>query len=254
MKTIILKKLKSIEKEKNIEILLAIESGSRSWGFASPDSDYDIRFIYKHSKDWYLSPWEKKDTIEFITEDDLDGSGWDLRKTFHLLNKSNVPLLEHIYSHIFYIKNEKFLDVIMLFAHDAFSPISVSYHYLGIAKRYLEYCLADKVKLKDLFYCLRTTLASKWVIEKGNFPPVIFHEMLDLLPENIFNKVENLLNIKSENGEKYYHLTDKNLIDYLKLEIEELSEKSKILKAGNLDKNEAEKIFVEILNWKNDDH
>lgn len=183
MKTKIIDKLKTLEKEKNIEILFAIESGSRSWGFASPDSDYDIRFIYKHPVVWYLSPWEKRDTIEFMTEDDLDGSGWDLKKTFHLLNKSNVPLLEHLFSHIFYVKNDEFLEKMIPLTKEAFSPVAVVFHYLSISKKYLESCNKNEVKLKDYFYCLRTTLASKWVVEKGTFPPVIFHEMLDLLPE-----------------------------------------------------------------------
>ena len=94
MKNKILEKLKAIETEKGVEILYACESGSRAWGFASPDSDYDIRFIYKHDLDYYLSLWEQTDVIEFMTEDDLDGSGWDLRKTVELLAKSNAPLLE----------------------------------------------------------------------------------------------------------------------------------------------------------------
>src|ERR1700727_690738 len=89
MRDEILGALRSIEAEAQVRVLSAVESGSRAWGFASPDSDYDIRFIYRHEKDWYLSPWEKDETIEFMTEDDLDGSGWDLRKTFHLLHKSN---------------------------------------------------------------------------------------------------------------------------------------------------------------------
>jgi predicted nucleotidyltransferase len=250
MKTKIIEKLKTLEKEKNIEILLAIESGSRSWGFASLDSDYDIRFIYKHQTDWYLSPWEKKDTIEFMTEDDLDGSGWDLKKAFHLLNKSNVPNLEHLYSHIFYVKNEKFLELMKPLAEQAFSPVAVVFHYLSMSKKYLEACNKEEVKLKDYFYCLRTTLASKWVVEKGTFPPVIFHEMLDLLPENILKKVQFLLNVKSENDEKYYHSQDWELFEYLKSVIENLSEVAKTLKAGNLDKQEAEKVFVKILNLK----
>ncbi len=236
MKTKITEKLKSLEKEKNIDLLLAIESGSRSWGFASPDSDYDIRFIYKHPKEWYLSPWEKRDTIEFMTEDDLDGSGWDLRKTFHLLNKSNVPLLEYLYSHIFYVKNDEFLEKMFPLAEQAFSPVAVAFHYLSISKKYLEACNADEVKLKSYFYCLRTMLATKWVIEKDSFPPVIFHEMVDLLPSKIKGKVDFLLTIKSEKGEKYAHPQDWKLFEYLKNELEILSAKAKFLKSGNLDK------------------
>ena len=247
MKTRIIEKLQSLEKEKNIEILLAIESGSRSWGFASPDSDYDIRFIYKHSTDWYLSPWEKRDTIEFLTEDDLDGSGWDLKKTFQLLNKSNVPLLEHLYSHIFYVKNDAFLDKIKPLTKETFSPIAVAHHYLSIVKKYWESCNNNEVKLKDYFYCLRTTLAAKWIVEKETFPPVIFHKMLNLLPLEIKTKVDFLLTIKSEKGEKYKHPKDKELSFYLRTEIEILSRKAKSLKAGNLNKKEAEKAFVELL-------
>lgn len=250
MKTKILEKLKSLEKEKDIEILLAIESGSRSWGFASPDSDYDIRFIYKHPKDWYLSPWEKRDTIEFMTEDNLDGSGWDLKKSILLLNKSNVPNLEHLYAPIFYIKNKRFLELIKPLAEQAFSPVSVVFHYLSMSKKYLELCNKNEVKLKDYFYCLRTTLASKWVVEKGTFPPVIFHEMLDLVPKNIYTKVQFLLSVKSEKGEKYCHTQDWELFQYLKNEIEKISIIAKTLRSGNLDKEEAEKIFTEILNLK----
>ena len=83
METKILEKLNEIALDRNIEIVFAVESGSRAWGFASPDSDYDIRFVYKHNADWYLNLWEQKDTVQFITEDDLDGSGWDIRFAGH---------------------------------------------------------------------------------------------------------------------------------------------------------------------------
>ena len=38
-------KLLEIEKKYNVIVLYATESGSRAWGFASPDSDFDERFI-----------------------------------------------------------------------------------------------------------------------------------------------------------------------------------------------------------------
>ena len=87
------KYLSDLEKEKAIEILLACETGSRVWGFPSPDSDFDVRIIYKHEKDWYLSLTEEKDTIEYFLENnEIDISGWDLRKSLRLLWKSNPPL------------------------------------------------------------------------------------------------------------------------------------------------------------------
>ena len=100
MRKEILNKLKAIAQDKNIEILFAVESGSRAWGFASPNSDYDIRFVYRHKSECYLNLWEKKDTIQFMTEGDLDGSGWDVRKTLKLLAKSNASFLGWLFSSI----------------------------------------------------------------------------------------------------------------------------------------------------------
>ena len=53
MEALIQEKLHEIEKRENCRILLAVESGSRAWGFASPDSDYDVRFIYVRDKESY---------------------------------------------------------------------------------------------------------------------------------------------------------------------------------------------------------
>jgi len=158
--------------------------------------------------------------------------------------------LEHLNSHLFYVKNEAFLELIQPLSAKAFSPIAVVFHYLSMSKKYLESCRKDEVKLKDYCYCLRTTLAAKWVIEKGTFPPVIFQEMSDLLPKNILPKVQFLLKVKSENGEKYYHPQDWALFEYLQSEIEKISTVEKTLKTGNLPKKEAEKVFTTILNAK----
>lgn len=247
MKTKILDKLKEIEEKREIEILLAVESGSRAWGFASPDSDYDIRFIYRHEKNWYLSPWDKDETIEFMTEDDLDGSGWDLRKTFHLLLKSNAALLSWFYSPIIYVKNEKFFNLFKPLADSCFSPIAVSYHYLSMSKKYLEACRNDEVKLKSYFYCLRTTLTGKWIIEKGTVPPVLFSELLVLVDDSTKSKIENLMALKATKGESYRHPNDWELFEFLEKTIFENEEKSKCLKGGNTDKNEMERVFREIL-------
>ncbi|MFZ1378508.1 MAG: nucleotidyltransferase domain-containing protein, partial [Saprospiraceae bacterium] len=107
----ILEYLKKIQIEKEIDILLACETGSRAWGFPSPDSDYDVRFIYKHKINWYLSLKQQKDTIEVMYENnEIDLSGWDIKKSLNLLWKSNPPLLERIQSPIIYVSNKEFLD------------------------------------------------------------------------------------------------------------------------------------------------
>ncbi|WP_292008832.1 nucleotidyltransferase domain-containing protein [Chryseobacterium sp.] len=250
MKTSIVKKLKETEEKKGIEILLAVESGSRAWGFASPDSDYDIRFIYRHEKDWYLSPWDKDETIEFMTEDDLDGSGWDLRKTFHLLLKSNAALLSWFYSPIVYKENEKFVELFKPIADTSFSPIAVSYHYLSMSKKYLEACRNDKVKLKSYFYCLRTALTGKWITEKGSVPPILFSELLVLVDDFTRSKIENLITLKATKGESYYHPNDWELFGFLESLVRENEEKSKNLPSGKADKIEMEKVFREIVNLR----
>lgn len=247
----ILEKIKEVEETKGVEVLLAVESGSRAWGFASPDSDYDIRFIYRHEKDWYLSPWDKDETIEFMTEDDLDGSGWDLRKTFHLLLKSNAALLSWFYSPIVYKENTQFTELFRPLADACFSPIAVSYHYLSMSKKYLETCRTDEVKLKSYFYCLRTALTGKWIIEKGTVPPVLFSDLLILTDDETRRKIESLIALKATKGESYYHPNDWELFEFLEKMIAENEERSKALPGSKADKDKMEKVFREILNTKN---
>ncbi|MCJ7935232.1 MAG: nucleotidyltransferase domain-containing protein [Chryseobacterium sp.] len=243
----ILEKIKEVENEKGVKVLLAVESGSRAWGFASPDSDYDIRFIYRHEKDWYLSPWDKDETIEFMTEDDLDGSGWDLRKTFHLLLKSNAALLSWFYSPIVYKENAKFTELFRPLADACFSPIAVSYHYLSMSKKYLEACRNDEVKLKSYFYCLRTTLTGKWIIEKGTVPPVLFSDLLVLVDDRTRRKIEDLAALKITKGEAYLHPNDWELFGFLEKTVMENEERARSLPRGNADKREMERVFRKIL-------
>jgi len=243
----ILEKLKEVEERRGIEILLAVESGSRAWGFASPDSDYDIRFIYRHEKGWYLSPWDKDETVEFMTEDDLDGSGWDLRKTFHLLLKSNAALLSWFYSPIVYVKNEKFYELFKPLADECFSPVAVFYHYLSMSKKYLDACRGDEVKLKSYFYLLRTALTGKWILEKGTVPPVLFSELLVLVDDFTRTKIEDLIILKATKGESYRHPNDRELFRFLESMIKDSEEKAKGLSSGNTDKAKMEKVFRDIL-------
>ncbi|MBS4161445.1 nucleotidyltransferase domain-containing protein, partial [Klebsiella pneumoniae] len=94
--------LANIENMNHVKILFAVESGSRAWGFPSQDSDYDVRFIYVHQKDWYLSIDEKRDVIERPIHESLDISGWELTKALRLFRKSNPPLLEWLSSEMVY--------------------------------------------------------------------------------------------------------------------------------------------------------
>lgn len=105
MNVLVPKKLKELEREYDMRVLLAVESGSRAWGFASPDSDFDVRFIYVHKPEFYLRLEERRDVIEVPVDDTWDVSGWDLDKTLRLLFRSNPTLFEWLNSPITYFED-----------------------------------------------------------------------------------------------------------------------------------------------------
>lgn len=216
MKTKILEKLSEIEKDKNIEILFACESGSRAWGFESPDSDYDIRFIYKHNKEWYLNLWDKKDTIEFMTEDDLDGSGWDLRKALKLMAKTNASFLGWLFSPIIYRADNEFLEEIKTIAINNFNPVGGFYHYHSMCKGFEETLDTDKMTLKSFFYAIRTALCANWIDKNKTIPPVLFTELYPIIDNKYHSILDDLILLKSKNIEKSNEPVDDSLIDLVK--------------------------------------
>lgn len=225
MKHKILQYLQQIQDEKEIEILLACETGSRAWGFPSPDSDYDVRFIYRHKKDWYLCLNEQKDTIEQMFENnDIDLSGWDLKKSLNLLWKSNPPLLERIQSPIIYIFDKDFLSGINNLAQNSYSKIATLHHYLSMSKKMYSEVKGNKtVKLKKLFYALRTSIACKWIIEREEIPPIVFQIMLKELDikENVRQRISELIELKSTKNEDYFHSEELEINNYIEKCIQE---------------------------------
>ncbi len=212
----ILEKLRQIEKEKNIEILFAVESGSRAWGFASPDSDYDIRFVYKHKKDWYLNLWEQKNTIEFMTEDDLDGSGWDVKKALQLLAKSNASFLGWLFSPMVYYANDKLLKEIQTLAHTSFNPVSGFYHYHSMNKGFEEKLGTNEMTIKSYFYAIRTALCANWIAKKRTIPPVEFKKLYPLIEVEYQEKLDELILLKSSSEEKSNVKVDMHLLELVK--------------------------------------
>ncbi|KYP14560.1 nucleotidyltransferase domain-containing protein [Flavihumibacter sp. CACIAM 22H1] len=128
--------LLQVEEQFQVKILYACETGSRAWGFPSPDSDYDVRFIYQHPKNWYLALHEQKDTIEFM-DGDLDITGWDLRKSLQLLKKSNVPLVERFNSPIIYL-DKNFSAAFNELIQTYYSPTAVFFHHYSLATKFWE--------------------------------------------------------------------------------------------------------------------
>jgi len=246
------KYLKDIEEKFDITILLACETGSRAWGFPSPDSDYDVRLIYKHKKDWYLSLAEEKDTIELMLDDnEIDISGWDIRKTLRLLWKSNPPLLERIQSPIIYTCDNSFLLEMNSIAHHVYSRISTIHHYLSMSKNcFSEIDQKESFKLKKLFYALRTAIACKWILEKDEIPPISFPKMLDGLKftNGIKEKIFELIEIKAQKDESYYHSGDKDLIILIEEMIADADIRAKHLPPGKGNFETLNDFFKKVIN------
>lgn len=203
MKKIIEKKLDQIEKDFNVKIILAIESGSRAWGFESVDSDYDVRFIYRHELKWYLNVLPKRDVIELPIIGVDDYSGWDIRKTLFLMNKSNPVLFEWMRSPIVYKRNDNEFELLKKAAERYFSPVSSIYHYLHMAKgNYREYLQGEYVKVKKYFYVLRPILACLWIKTKKESPPVEFEKLLENVEDQkLLSEIAELLRKKKSGTE-----------------------------------------------------
>lgn len=239
--------LKEIENNYNIKILYACETGSRAWGFPSPDSDYDIRMIYIHPKDWYLSLWEEKDTIEMMLNDnEIDITGWDLRKSLRLLLKSNPPLLERIQSPIIYRCDEPFLSEIILIAKTFYSKIATIHHYLNMAKKCLyEIDNIETYKLKKFFYALRSAIACKWILDRDELPPICFLEMLEKLniSQTLKTRIAELIELKSNENESYMHCGENELIFLIKEIIMVSEDNAQSLPTGKGDFKELNDFF-----------
>lgn len=204
MEATIIRELDKIERDHQVRILLAIESGSRAWGFASPDSDYDVRFIYARTQDSYLSIADRKDVIELPVNQELDISGWDLRKALQLFLKSNATLYEWLQSPIVYREYTNLARDLRMLMPGYYSFRAGCHHYLSMAKNAYEGDLqGDQIRLKKYFYALRPALASSWILQKQMVPPMEFGILRNLVKDAAWQTaVDQLLEQKSRTDEK----------------------------------------------------
>ncbi|HEY4387480.1 MAG TPA: nucleotidyltransferase domain-containing protein [Ktedonobacteraceae bacterium] len=179
MKVTIQQALRGIEEQEQIYILYACESGSRAWGFASHNSDYDVRFLYVRPQSAYLRLDMPRDVIEQPIVDDLDINGWDIFKALRLLRKSNPPLLEWLLSPIVYRESSPAIAELRTIAYRFTSPAVLYYHYSRMASRnYHEYIQREEVILKKYLYVLRPLTALLFLEQHNVLPPTSFLETL----------------------------------------------------------------------------
>ena len=199
---IIPQKLRQIEARENVRILHCVESGSRAWGFSSPDSDFDVRFIYVRQKNEYLRLDTVRDVIEWQLDETLDINGWDLQKALRLLHKSNPTIFEWNNSPLVYKTTPEWKAVSEVISR-YFQQKSGLYHYLSMAKRnYREYLQGENVKLKKYFYVLRPLLACRWIVERKCPPPMLFSELAEAcLATGLKPELNKLLELKTKTPE-----------------------------------------------------
>lgn len=204
MNQTILNHLHEIEKEYNVTILYAVETGSRAWGFHSSDSDWDVRFIYVNKPEWYYTVVPKRDVIEKMYEDNVDASGFELRKALSLFRKTNPTILEWLHSPMVYIDKNGLSQKLIELEPRFFNSTRATYHYYRMAVNHDERYLQKRgVELKRFLYYLRGLIACWWVLENETPPPVPFRDLVlgMIHEESIKKEVEILLDLKSKSRE-----------------------------------------------------
>jgi len=206
MRETILTELRGIETTNDVRILFAIESGSRAWGFPSPDSDYDVRFIYVRPTNWYLSLSPGRDVIELPIDGDLDINGWDIKKALGLLLKPNPVMLEWLSSPIQYLWDKEACTKLTAFSEQVTHGPACLHHYLHLGGRQWEAYVdgKDRVNLKKYFYIVRPAMAIRWMrMHPDVIPPMNFQELLRGVNLDIAltTALEALLHAKSKSKE-----------------------------------------------------
>ncbi len=225
----ILQRIRRAEDEHDVKVLLAVESGSRAWGFESPNSDFDARFIYAHRRDWYLSVGleEKRDVIEYPIVDDIDLNGWDLRKALRLFWKSNPAFIEWVQSPIVYAEHGGFAEHVRRLIPAVYSCVSGVHHYRSMAKtNYRGYLRGDEVPLKKYFYVLRPLLSVRWLERYGTSAPIEFAKLLHLIGDQptLLAAIDELLARKRAAPELGLSAPVRSINDFIEAELERLEQ------------------------------
>lgn len=245
----ILDKLSEIEEKENVRIIYAVESGSRAWGVESPDSDYDVRFIYVRNREDYLKLQEMRDVIEWQLDDVLDINGWDLKKTLIQFHKGNATLFEWANSPIVYKKSDEW-QVVYEGAKKYFSRKIALYHYYGTANStFKQYLQEDVIRYKKYIYALRPLLACKYIEENHAIPPVRFDELLmQKLPKDLSDEIDKMLDVKSRSDEKDLNPQLPVIKSYIENEINRYEQLIKTMDDDRTaDWETLNKLFLEIL-------
>ncbi|GHU05066.1 hypothetical protein FACS1894205_4350 [Alphaproteobacteria bacterium] len=251
---LIQERLSKAEEENQVKILYACETGSRGWGFASADSDFDVRFVYVHEQDWYLcvAPDEKRDVLEPGIENthagELDINGWDLRKSLNLFRKSNPGLLEWLSSPSVYRERGIFAPSLREAAIKTASPIRLWHHYRGAMESCITRYQDGRATIKAWFYIMRPLLAMRWIEMEKGVPPMRFDRLMDGVIEDkgLREELDRLVALKRSRRESDDFAPPSLISSWVESETRRLKENPPELLPAK-EKAEVDSLFREIL-------
>lgn len=203
-------RLDDVQREHSVRILWAVESGSRAWGFPSPDSDYDARFLFLRPTTDYLSPWLARDVIETPLDGIYDVNGWDLRKALDLMTRGNATPLEWLRSPIVYGGDPAAAAALLDLAHRIAEPELLGRHYASVGRQQWERSGAAAsegalARLKGVFYAVRPAAVLHWMSLHADapVPPMRLQALLDEAPPpaGVVDAISELLELKAQTRE-----------------------------------------------------
>lgn len=244
MKKIIEQKIKEIEVTYAIQVLYACESGSRAWGFASLDSDYDVRLIYKREHETYLSVVDVQDFLNLPIDETWDFNAWDIKKVLGLLLKSNTTIFEWIQSPIVYKEKEGFQKELWQLCQLYYCQQTHAHHYLGLAKKKMSSITEEQIKYKTLFYILRALLSAHWNVQMNRIAPMEFQPLLVLVEDKELKEyMLRLIKIKESGTEQDWYVWNSTLKSYVYDLYEKLSRSTVTKSKGYFDVEQANLFF-----------
>jgi hypothetical protein len=217
-------RLNAIQADQDVRFLLAVESGSRAWGFPSPDSDYDIRFVYVRPRDHYLRLTPSRDVIEQPILDEIDLNGWDIRKFLGLLLKSNAVACEWLASPIRYRPDHPIAAKLATLADAIYDPHALSHHYASVGRKAAERWLDgdEPVAVKRYFYALRPALAIRAIrLNPDQRPPMNLAHLITAadLPADLSDMIAELVAAKRQMREHAASLRMPDLEQFIRDEL-----------------------------------
>jgi len=188
-----------IIKQQPYPLVFVTVSGAHLYGFASPDSDVDLRGVHLLPARELVSLDPEEETVELSRTDDgleVDLVTHDLEKFIQLMLKRNGYVLEQLYSPLV-IQTGEIHEELRRLGHGCITRHHVN-HYLGFARNQQKVLLKDEPpRVKSLLYVYRVFLTGIHLMQTGE----IEANLLRLNERFGLSYVDELVHRKREGSE-----------------------------------------------------